>query len=197
MFAAPPWLEADRLAIAIGGHTLARDLSFRVEPGQCWAIVGPNGAGKTTLLRTLAGLSCRPRARCATPAFPSPRSTPCERARDRAFLPQDSIDPFPASVLATVLIGRHPHLSLRVGGRRDLARAQAALVALRPRRRLPTATYATLSGGERRRVALAALFVQDAPLALLDEPSSHLDIAQQTLALDVFVRLARERAARW
>jgi len=51
----------------------------------------------------------------------------------------------------------------------------------------------TLSGGERRRVALASLLAQDTPLALLDEPSSHLDVAQQSAALAVFLQLARER----
>ena len=51
------------------------------------------------------------------------------------------------------------------------------------------ATCARLSGGERRRAALASLLVQDTPLALLDEPSSHLDVAQQAAALEVFVQL--------
>ena len=51
----------------------------------------------------------------------------------------------------------------------------------------------SLSGGERRRVALAAVLAQDPDLVLLDEPSSHLDLVHQIAALDVLARLARER----
>jgi len=91
-----------------------------------------------------------------------------------------------------VLIGRHPHLSrFAWESAQDLQRSRAALD------RFGLAGFAdrdvrTLSGGERRRVALAALLVQDAPLCLLDEPSSHLDVAQQAATLDVFVAQAGE-----
>jgi iron complex transport system ATP-binding protein len=190
--ASVPLLEARGLAIAIAGRTLARDLSFRVEAGQCWAIVGPNGAGKTTLLRTLAGLLPPAAGTVHYGGDDLAALPPREQARRRAYLPQDSSDPFPASVLAAVLAGRHPHLP-RFGweGDRDLAIARDAL------ERLGIAALAerdvrSLSGGERRRVALAALLAQQAPLALLDEPSSHLDVAQQALALDVLVAHARD-----
>ena len=188
-----PLLEARNLAIAAGGRTLCSGLAFEVRAGECWAVVGPNGAGKTTMLRTLAGL--------AAPAGGSVRYGNADaaaldvraRARHRAFLPQDSIDAFPATVLETVLIGRHPHLARFAWERADdVARAQAALSHF-GLQDLAERDVRTLSGGERRRVALAALLVQDAPLALLDEPSSHLDIAQQAAALELFVQLARER----
>jgi iron complex transport system ATP-binding protein len=52
----------------------------------------------------------------------------------------------------------------------------------------------TLSGGERRRLALAALVAQDAALLLLDEPSSHLDLGQQVAALDALATLTRNGA---
>jgi iron complex transport system ATP-binding protein len=188
----PPLLAADGLAVAIGGRTLARDLSFTVGAGECWAIVGPNGAGKTTLLRTLAGLLPAAAGDVRYGADAIAALGPRERARRRAYLPQDSQDPFPATVLAAVLAGRHPHLGrFAWEGERDLVLATDAL------QRLGVATLAErdvreLSGGERRRVALAALLAQDAPLALLDEPSSHLDVAQQALALDVLVMHARD-----
>jgi iron complex transport system ATP-binding protein len=189
----PALLEARDLTVAVGARTLCAGLAFVASAGQCWAIVGPNGAGKTTLLRTLAGL--------AVPSSGTVRYGDADvatldaraRARHRAFLPQDSVDAFPATVLETVLIGRHPHLSRFAWERdEDVARARDALSRF-DLLDLADRDVRTLSGGERRRAALAALLVQDAPLALLDEPSSHLDVAQQVAALDVFVDLARQR----
>ena len=190
---AAPLLEARGLAIGIEGRVLARDLSLSVRAGECWAIVGPNGAGKTTLLRTLAGLLApiAGEVRFAGSDIAALRSG--ERARRRSYLPQESHDPFPATVLATVLVGRHPHLArFAWEGEADVAIAREALA------RFGVADLAerdvrALSGGERRRVALATLLAQDAPLALLDEPSSHLDVAQQAAAVEVLVTLARAR----
>jgi iron complex transport system ATP-binding protein len=184
-------LEAHDLSLAIPGRTLCAGLCFRVVPGECWAVIGPNGSGKTTLMRALAGLA-NPAAgeiryRGTRLADLAPRS----RARLRAMLPQDSQDPFSATVLETVLIGRHPHLGrFEWESDDDVALARRALV------RFGLADFGhrdvrTLSGGERRRVALAALLVQDPALFLLDEPSSHLDIAQQVSALDVLIDLVR------
>jgi iron complex transport system ATP-binding protein len=189
----PPLLEAHRLAVAAGGRTLCRDLDVAVHGGQCWAVVGPNGAGKTTLLRTLAGLAPPLEGEVRYAGEPLAALSPRERARRRAMLPQDSIDAFPASVLETVLIGRHPHLNRfawETEADVDVARHALELFGLSA---FAQRDVRTLSGGERRRVALAGLLVQDAPLALLDEPSSHLDIAQQAAALEVLVTSARER----
>jgi iron complex transport system ATP-binding protein len=190
----PPLLEARKLALSVAGRALCRDLDIVVAPGECWAIVGPNGAGKTTLLRTLAGLAAPLAGTILYSGADVATLSPRERARLRGLLPQDSTDAFPASVLESVLVGRHPHLArFAWESERDVALAREALA------RFGLAGFAerdvrTLSGGERRRVALAALFVQDAPLALLDEPSSHLDLAQQAASLEILVGLARERS---
>jgi iron complex transport system ATP-binding protein len=193
MSASAPLLEAHGLAIAAGGRTLASDVAFAVRAGECWALVGPNGAGKTTLLATLAGLVPPASGRVDYGGADLAALHGRARARHRAYLPQHSVDVFPATVLETVLIGRHPHLSrFAWEGADDVVRAEQALSRF-GLQGLAERDVRTLSGGERRRVALAALLVQDAPLALLDEPSSHLDIAQQAAALEVFVGAARER----
>jgi iron complex transport system ATP-binding protein len=188
-----PLLEARDLAIGVASRTLCEGLAFAVAPGECWAIVGPNGAGKTTLLRALAGLAPPRRGEVRYAGTPVAALGARARARHRAVLPQDTQDPFPSSVLESVLVGRHPHLArfawesaVDVGIAHD-ALARFGLSGLDDR------DVRTLSGGERRRVALATLLVQDPAVFLLDEPSSHLDVAQQVATLEVMTSVVRER----
>ena len=192
---APALLAVRALTLAVGARTLCRDLAFDVRRGECWAIVGPNGAGKTTLLRTLAGLR---RAEGGTVLYAGRDLATLDRraqAAQRAYLPETSTDYFPATALDIALSGRHPHLARWAWeDGADVARAHAALGAFGVGA-CAGRDVATLSGGERRRVALAAMLVQEAPLLLLDEPSSHLDLGQQIAAFDVLVRHARDHAA--
>jgi iron complex transport system ATP-binding protein len=190
---APPRLSCRDLAVAIAGRTLAAKLDLDGRAGEIWAIVGPNGAGKTTLLATLAGLRPSAAGSIAYDGDDIGALSSRERALRRGYLPQDSIDTFPATVQEIVLAGRHPHLPRwRWEGRDDVERARDALAAL-DLAGLEARDVRTLSGGERRRVALAALLAQDPGLLLLDEPSTHLDPGRQVDAMDRLIALARER----
>ena len=184
-----PLLAAYGLGVTIAGNQVCSGLDLAILPGQCWAILGRNGAGKTTLLHTLAGL--RGPAAGTIELRGKPLATLARRdiARLRGLLLQDDSDAFPATVLESVLVGRHPHLSrwqwesaedVRIA-REALAAADMAGTEARDVR--------TLSGGERRRVALAALLAQQPRLFLLDEPSSHLDLSHQLMLLAAAVRL--------
>ena len=94
-------------------------------------------------------------------------------------------------MLETALVGRHPHLSRwQWESAADIDRARAALSTF-GLAGLDDRDARTLSGGERRRLALAALVAQDSGLLLLDEPSSHLDLGAQVAALDTVAALAR------
>ena len=181
------------LHLAIGSRTLVAALDVDVRAGESWAIVGPNGAGKTTLVATLAGLLDPASGEITYDGVPLARLGPRDRALLRGYLPQDSVDFFPATVLETALIGRHPHLTRwQWESAADVARARDAL-AMFSLDGLDARDARTLSGGERRRLALAALVAQDPGIFLLDEPSSHLDLGQQITALGAITALARER----
>jgi iron complex transport system ATP-binding protein len=190
---ASPRLSCRGLALSVPGRTLCRGFDVDVRAGESWAIVGPNGAGKTTLLATLAGLRTPAQGTVSYDGTPLAALSARERARRRGWLPQDSVDYFPATVLETVLIGRHPYAGRwQLESAADVERARLALadVGLAG---FEARQVGSLSGGERRRVALAALLAQDPDLVLLDEPSSHLDLVHQIAALDLLARLARMR----
>ena len=189
-------LAVRALAVEIAGIRVCDALDFSVAPGQCWAILGRNGAGKTTLLTTLAGLHKASSGTIELEGRALASFPPRELARFRGLLPQDDYDAFPATALETVLIGRHPHLSRwEWEGPEDLRVAREALAAV-DMAGTEARDVRTLSGGERRRVALAVLLAQQPQLFLLDEPSSHLDLSHQVALLDRLITLARtERRA--
>lgn len=183
-------LSVHDLTVAVGGRTVCRELELSLQPGQCWGLLGPNGAGKTTLLHTLAGLR-RPQAgeiRLAdTPLAALSRR---RRAQLLGLLPQDSQDPLPATVLETALIGRHPHLhAWQWESAADLETVRDVLAAVELAG-LEQRQVDTLSGGERRRLAIATLLAQAPAVYLLDEPANHLDLRHQISLLE----LLRERA---
>ena len=188
-----PRLSCRRLSLAIAGRTLVSGLDFDVQSGERWVVIGPNGAGKTTLVSALAGLTAPAAGEIRYDGKPLASLGPRERARIRGFLPQDTVDHFPATVLETVLVGRHPHLERwQWESVADIERARSALATF-GLTGLDERDARTLSGGERRRVALAALVAQDPQLLVLDEPSSHLDLGQQVAALDSLSALAHQR----
>jgi iron complex transport system ATP-binding protein len=188
-----PLLAAQGLTVSIAGITVCRDLDLVIEAGERWCLLGRNGAGKTTLLHTLAGLH-HPDSGSLSLAggdlFGTAHKT---RARQVGLLPQDHTDAFPATVLETVLTGRHPWLGmLQWEGEDDyrIARNALAMVELGD---MEARSVATLSGGERRRLGIATLMAQDPQLLLLDEPSNHLDIHQQVRMLDLIRQQATAR----
>lgn len=180
-------LSCRNLTIGIAGRTLVADLTLRIEPGSLTCILGCNGAGKSLTLHTLAGL------RSTTAELEihgrALRAWPRRAlARYLALLTQDSEDAFPSTVLDAVLVGRHPHLDFwqwEAEPDRQIARAALAEVALSD---FAEREVASLSGGERRRVAIAAVLAQQARLLLLDEPLNHLDPHHQSLVVRLLQR---------
>jgi len=190
---ATPLLAAHDLAVTIAGKSICCDLDLSIRRGECWAMLGRNGAGKTTLLHTLAGLRAPAAGSIDLAGRPLAQWSGRELALMRGLLPQDDYDAFPASVLETALIGRHPHLGRwQWETAQDYAIARTALAAA-DIAEAEARDVRTLSGGERRRVALAALLAQQPELFLLDEPASHLDLAHQLALLDRLTATAREQ----
>ena len=177
-------LVASDLCLQAGRRQLLDRLDLEIRPGQCWALLGPNGSGKTTLLHTLAGLRPPQGGHVTLDGHALDELPRRHVARLIGLLPQDDFEAFPASILEQVLSGRHPHL-----GRWQWETAEDHALARRWIDALGLAGLEhrllhTLSGGERRRVAIATLLTQETGLLLLDEPGNHLDLAHQIGALE-------------
>ena len=183
-----PLLATRVLDVAIAGRTLVHGLDIEVKGGDTLAILGCNGSGKTTLLHTLAGL--RPPSGGEVELCDKPYAAhgPRQAARLRGLLAQAQMDAFPASVLETALIGRHPHLGRWAWeGAADERIAIEALAAV-GLQNLESREVHTLSGGERQRLGIATLLTQMPLLYLLDEPLAHLDLAHQIAMLELAKR---------
>lgn len=184
-------LTTEELIIDIPGRASGMPLNLSLHPGQVWGVLGPNGVGKTTLLHTLAGLR---EPRSGQLLLDGKPLTDIRRklvSQQMGLVFQDRQDGFPATVLETALIGRHPWLSpWQMESGEDLAIAEQALKTLDVIH-LKDRLVNTLSGGERQRVAIATLMTQAPGIWLLDEPTNHLDLQHQTSVM----KLLRNQAA--
>jgi len=184
-------VECAALDVAIAGRTLVKNLALAIERGSVTCVLGCNGAGKTLTLHTLAGLRAPQAGRVSVAGRDLAAWPRKELARELGLLAQTTEDAFPSTVLEAVLIGRHPHIDFwhwESEQDKSIARAALSAVGLLD---LEQRDIATLSGGERRRVAIATLLAQDPNVLLLDEPINHLDPHHQIEVL----RLLRTRAA--
>lgn len=175
----PPLLAIDGLGLSHGQRRLLDGLGLELRAGECWALLGRNGAGKTTLLHTLAGIRPIEHGSIRLNGRPLADWGARERAQILGLLTQDASEGFEETVLEATLAGRHPHLGRWASeGAEDERVARKALhdcgLAGFERRAVQS-----LSGGERRRLALATLLTQDPRLLLLDEPLNHLDLQWQ------------------
>jgi iron complex transport system ATP-binding protein len=174
---------------------VVRDVDLEVSPGEVVGLVGPNGSGKTTVVR-VASRALRPRAGVVRVRGEDLHAMSArDAARLVAVVPQDLAPAFSFTALEVVLMGRSPHLSRWGGGSpEDWARARAAMSATQVRH-LADRPLDELSGGERRRVILAQALAQDAPVLLLDEPTTHLDVRHVLDLLGVVRGLAAGEGA--
>jgi iron complex transport system ATP-binding protein len=182
----------DDASVALGGTPVLRAIDARVESGEWVALIGPNGAGKSTLLRAAAGL-VRYTGSIALDGNDIARVRRRELARLLAFVPQAPLLPPAMRVREYVALGRTPYVgTFGYEGRRDFEAVQHALdrLDLAP---LGARPLATLSGGEQQRAVLARALAQEAPVLLLDEPTSSLDVGRQQQVLELVAAL-REQA---
>jgi len=191
MSVSPTPIAAYHLAVVIDGVPIVQPIDFHVEPGEWLSIIGPNGAGKSTLLRALAGVH-KPTGEVFVNDVAVSSMGRSERAQAIAWVPQTPVIPAGMRVLDYVLLGRTPHRHpLAAENSNDLAIVDDVLTQL-DLARLARREVSTLSGGERQRAIIARALAQQAPILLLDEPTTALDLGHQQEVIMLLDRLRHE-----
>lgn len=184
-------IKCDNLSAGYGGETVLKNINWKAETGLFAAIIGPNGCGKSTLMKAFMG-----QIRCAGGEIclgehPVDRLDSREIAKKIAYLPQ-SRGTSRITVGRMVLHGRFPYIVYpRHYSKEDEARVAAALerVGIEALKHKPVSE---LSGGEKQKAYLAMALVQDAPILLLDEPTTYLDISAQLELMQMLRELTAE-----
>ncbi len=179
-------MRVQDLTVSVSERTLVRQLSVDLNRGEFIAVLGRNGSGKTLTLHTLAGLRPPQSGLVRLDNTPLVQLSRRDIARHVGLLTQETEAQAGATVLQTVLLGRHPHLALwQWESAEDERLAREALRAVELAD-LELRHTETLSGGERQRMAIAALLTQQPDILLLDEPTNHLDPHHQLAVLQLF-----------
>ena len=161
-----------------GAHRVVEGADFSFCSGEIVALIGANGTGKSTLMKTVAA-AIRPMCGTVTIAGEDVhRLSKKEVALRIGYVPQIESPAFDFTVAEVVLMGRIPHSDGLFETREDRAAAEKAIeradcAALRER------PMSELSGGEGQRVRIARALAQEAPVLLMDEPTTHLDVRHQ------------------
>jgi len=191
MTSARPMIALAGLSFSYGsGHPFVlQEISLEIAAGTVTALLGPNGSGKTTLLNIVLGWLVPSRGHIEILGNAEDIRSRKELSRLIGLVPQDEQMTFELSVAEYVLLGRAPYLALLEKPSEDdrcLALRALDSLGLSDVRERP---ITTLSGGERQLAVIARALVQEPQILLLDEPMSHLDIANTQRILKVLTEL--------
>jgi len=170
-----------------------KGITFGAQKGEITTILGPNGAGKSTLFKCITGLWGPYEGEIRVEGKRVEGLSFDKRAKIFAIVPQDHEPPFPYTVFEVVLMGRASYVGiLSTPSKEDYQKAEEALelVGISHLKELP---YTKISGGERQLTLIARALAQDAPVLILDEPTSHLDFKNQFQILSKIKEIVKEK----
>ncbi len=184
-------LETKALTIGVASRIFCKDFNIQINPHEIWGILGANGSGKTTLLHTLQGL-IQP---LSGDVFLKNQNLTTlsykEIARSSGILFQNTSVPFVQTVYDYCAMARFPHFN-------DFTKKEHQIIITQALEdleltHLSSQKVSTLSGGEKKRLYIAALLIQSPQLFLLDEPTNHLDIYYQIKILNHFKKISQSQ----
>lgn len=183
-----PTVSVTGVSLDVAGRVILDDVSFDARAGEFLGIIGPNGAGKSTLLSVIGGSVRADRGEVDLMGSNLRAMTPREQALLRSFLGASPPTDVPFPVKSVVEAGRFPFSGIDGNDETIDDRMVEAAMVRADVSHLSHRNYATLSSGEQARVLIGRVLAQGSPVALLDEPTAALDIANAERALSVLSR---------
>lgn len=182
-------LEIKNLYAGYADKMVLKGISMQARAGEITTVLGKNGCGKSTLMKALIGLVPVKDGEISVGA--STGLSVCQLAKKMAYLPQSKNIP-DITAGRFVLHGRFPFLSYpRRYTEKDRMIAEAAMEQMGISE-LWDVSMAELSGGTRQKVYIAMALAKQAPIVLMDEPTTYLDIGQQRRFAEI-VRILAEQ----
>ena len=180
------------LHLSYGGPMIVEGLTVTIPTQEITAIIGPNGCGKSTLLKALARILIPEQGNVEVNEVDVHSQSTKITARQLGLLPQNPRSTDGITVSDLIQRGRYPHQAIfRQWSREDETSVNNALM-LTGLTNFADRPIDELSGGQRQRVWIAMLLAQETPIMLLDEPTTHLDIAHQIEVLDLLKELTEQ-----
>jgi iron complex transport system ATP-binding protein len=182
-------LKVDDLAFHYKSHKILNHISFSIQKGEITVILGPNGVGKTTLLKCLNNILSPQKGEILISGQNIRQMNIRQIARQVSYVAQKN-EAARISVFDAVLMGRHPYSRYKTT-QNDLKKVDAVMKKLNLSH-MCLKFLDQMSGGELQKVAIARALVQETDLLLLDEPTSSLDLKNQTNILGLIQRIVKE-----
>lgn len=181
------------VSFSYGDIDILKEISFTVNQGEVLCLLGPNGCGKTTLLDCIMGIKRINQGKIIIDEKDINTMKPHEIAKQIAFVPQTHEKTFPYRVIDFILTGRAAYTSIFSSPTdEDIYIAEKALKMV-GMLDFKDRIYTRLSGGELQLVLIARALVQQTPIIVMDEPTTHLDLKHQLKIMETIVSLTRKK----
>ncbi len=188
-------LELVDLSVGYKGRAVLTGINMHVAKGAFCALLGPNGCGKTTILKCINGTIKPLNGAVLIDGSDIAGASRRKIALLTGVMPSMTVAPFNYSGRDMVVMGKAPHLSPWASPNPSIeAEAEDILRSLGVPH-LSTKPFLQMSAGEQQLVILARVVLQNPPLMLLDEPTSHLDLKNQVMLMERIKNISKRLGA--
>ena len=182
-------ISVKNLNFSYDSNPVLKNLNFEVKKNSFISILGPNGAGKSTIVNLMSKVLTDYDGEIIIEGSNIRSLSQIEIAKKIAVVPQSTSIGFNFSVYETVMLGRYPYLNRFKSESTQDFQIVDDVMKLTRTEIFKDKNYNELSGGEKQRVIIAQTLVQNSPIIILDEPTSHLDINFQIEFMELFFSL--------